>query len=318
MLRLTAERLGAALAGSPLVRAELRWPSLAGADLVGATLREAVAYGKHLLLRFDDAPAPAATDPAVADPTVADPAVADPAVADPAVADPAVTARPRAAPLPDAEPPSGLTLHAHLRMDGSWDVRRTGSREAAGRSAAVRAVLATDTWTCLGWRLGMLDLVRTRDEGALVGHLGPDVLSPGFATGDGVVIGARGLAVEPGRAVCAALLDQRAVAGLGTIWMAETLFAERLWPWTRVGDLDEAGRVRLLRTAARLIGGSVTVGRRSGLGAVERRVHGRHHRPCARCGTPIALGSTTGPEVRPDQGAFERVVYWCPSCQRPR
>ncbi|ACZ30270.1 DNA glycosylase/AP lyase, H2TH DNA-binding protein [Xylanimonas cellulosilytica DSM 15894] len=272
VLKLTAERLGAALGGAPLVRAELRWPGIAGADLCGRTLRESVAYGKHTLLRFDD----------------------------------------------------GRTLHTHLRMDGSWQVRRTGARDAAGRSPAVRAVLATETWTCLGWHLGMMDLVRTRDEGMLIGHLGPDVLAPDFVGApatdgrfdDGAAEGTRRLAVDPARPVCVALLDQRTVAGLGTIWTAESLFAERLWPWTAVGELP-TGRVRaLLLTAARLVRGSVAVGRRQGLGAVERRVHGRHHRPCVRCGTPIALGSTAGPDVRPDQGALERVVYWCPVCQR--
>lgn len=264
MLRLTAERLGAALAGKPLVRADLRWPTVAGADLVGRTVRESVAYGKHLLLRFDD----------------------------------------------------GRTLHAHLRMEGYWQVQRTGSREAAGRSPAVRAVLATDAWTCLGWHLGMLDLLRTRDERSLLGHLGPDVLASDFVDGPGAAEGARRLAVDPDRTLCAALLDQRTVAGLGTIWMAESLFAERLWPWSPVGALDDDRRRALLSTASRLVSHSVTVARRSGMRAVERRVHGRHHRPCVRCGTPIALGSTTGPDSRPDQGAMERVVYWCPTCQR--
>ncbi|WP_166846818.1 DNA-formamidopyrimidine glycosylase family protein [Isoptericola sp. BMS4] len=260
VLLLTAERLGAALRGSELVRAELRWPSAAGVDLVGRALTEAAAYGKHVLLRFDD----------------------------------------------------GRTLHTHLRMDGSWRVHRTGSRDAAARSPAVRAVLATRTWTCVGWRLGMLDVLRTRDEPRLLAHLGPDVLAPGFPSrlGEGV----SRLRAEPGRAVCAALLDQRTVAGLGTIWTAEALFACRVWPWTPAGDLDDQALATLLSTARRLMSRSVAVARRAGFGAVEHAVHGRHRRPCRRCATPVALGSTSGPGRRPD--GPERVVYWCPSCQR--
>ncbi|MCK9795583.1 Fpg/Nei family DNA glycosylase [Isoptericola sp. 4D.3] len=259
VLRLTAERLGAALRGAPLVRAELRWPTAAGVDLVGATVRESVAYGKHLLLRFDD----------------------------------------------------GRTLHTHLRMDGSWRVYRTGTRQAAGRSPAVRAVLATASWTCVGLQLGMLDVLRTRDEPRLLGHLGPDVLGDDFA--DRLDEAADRLATDPGRPLCAALLDQRTVAGLGTIWTAESLFATRRWPWTPAGDLDHDARRALLVAARRLMVRSVTAGRRAGLGSVELAVHGRHHAPCRRCRTPVALGSTAGPGSRPDAG--ERAIYWCPSCQ---
>lgn len=262
VLRLTAERLGQALGGSPLVRAELRWPSAAAAHLVGATVLESLSYGKHLLLRLDD----------------------------------------------------GRTLHTHLRMDGSWRVARTGTPQAAGRAPTIRAVLATTTWTCLGDQLGMLDLVRTHDEKQLVGHLGPDVLAEDFETG-GLAEGLHRLALDPGRTLCAALLDQQVVAGIGTIWMAESLFARRLWPWTRVAELDVGRRSALLLTASRLIARSVEIGRHHGLGAVPRHAHGRHRKPCNRCRTPIALGALSGPDVRPDQGAGERVVFWCPTCQ---
>lgn len=54
ILRRAARSLDAALAGQRLVRAELRWPSAAGVDLVGATVLRTVPYGKHLFTRFDD------------------------------------------------------------------------------------------------------------------------------------------------------------------------------------------------------------------------------------------------------------------------
>ncbi|WP_315897913.1 DNA-formamidopyrimidine glycosylase family protein [Isoptericola variabilis] len=239
----------------PLVRAELRWPSAAGARLEGATATGCVAYGKHLLTRFDD----------------------------------------------------GRTLHTHLRMEGYWRVHRTGSREAAARNPAVRAVLGTAAWTCLGWHLGMLDLLRTRDEPRVLGHLGPDVLADDFPDA-GLAEGVRRLAAQGPRPVCEALLDQRVVAGLGTIWMAETLFALRLWPWTPASGLDDDARAAVLLTGRRLMGRSVAVGRSRGLGAVETAVHGRARRPCPRCRTPIAVGQANEPP-------YERPVFWCPSCQ---
>lgn len=49
----TARRLDAALAGRVLRAADLRWPTLAGADLSGQVVLEVVARGKHLLARTD-------------------------------------------------------------------------------------------------------------------------------------------------------------------------------------------------------------------------------------------------------------------------
>jgi endonuclease-8 len=49
----TARRLTEALAGTPLIRGELRHPRLSTMDLRGCTLRQAKSVGKHLLLRFD-------------------------------------------------------------------------------------------------------------------------------------------------------------------------------------------------------------------------------------------------------------------------
>ena len=70
----------------------------------------------------------------------------------------------------------GRTLHTHLRMDGYWRVYPTGSSQAAARSPQVRAVIATQAWTAVGHHLGMLDVVRTRDEHTVIGRLGPDLL----------------------------------------------------------------------------------------------------------------------------------------------
>ncbi|MEV0949138.1 DNA-formamidopyrimidine glycosylase family protein [Promicromonospora sp. NPDC050249] len=203
----------------------------------------------------------------------------------------------------------GRTLHTHLRMDGYWRVHRTGSRDASARNAAIRAVLATEAWTATGWHLGMLDLLRTHDEQRILNGLGPDVLGADFPT-TGLPDASARLVREPDRPLCAALLDQRTVAGIGTIWMAESLFARRLFPWTTAGALTEEERDDLLRTARRLMERSVAVGRARGLGAVEMHAHGRAGRPCHRCGTPISVGSA-------NEKPYERPVFWCPTCQAP-
>lgn len=51
---LAAKRMDTALHGATLTRGELRVPQLAEVDLTGATVREVVARGKHMLTRLED------------------------------------------------------------------------------------------------------------------------------------------------------------------------------------------------------------------------------------------------------------------------
>lgn len=53
-IRKLAGRINARFAGEPVERCVTRDPRLVGVDLTGATLVEADAVGKHLLVRFDD------------------------------------------------------------------------------------------------------------------------------------------------------------------------------------------------------------------------------------------------------------------------
>ncbi|WP_182113607.1 MULTISPECIES: Fpg/Nei family DNA glycosylase [unclassified Actinotalea] len=257
VVRRTAQRLDAALAGQVLVRAELRWPDAAGLDLVGRTVTEVRSYGKHLLVRLDD----------------------------------------------------GRTLHTHLRMEGTWRVARTDSGAAAGRGADVRAVLATARWTALGIRLGMLDVVPTRDERTLIGHLGPDVLAPDFPVA-GLPEALRRLAARAAAPIGEVLLDQTVLAGLGTIWMAESLYARRTWPWTPAGDV--ADPASLIMTARTLMERSVAADLPTSTGETGRGltswVHGRAGRPCRRCGTTVDVGPVRRPPM-------QRPAFWCPGCQ---
>ncbi|MCI2240311.1 Fpg/Nei family DNA glycosylase [Kineococcus sp. TRM81007] len=200
-----------------------------------------------------------------------------------------------------------LTLHSHLRMEGSWYVERTGSDGRGRRSdAGVRAVLVTDTWTAVGHRLGMLDLVPTAAEGTLVGHLGPDVLGPGWDAAEAE----RRLLADPVRPVGEALLDQRVLAGVGTFYMAEACFLTGLSPWTPVGDVPAPGRLvalvhRLLHANAerteQVTTGDLRRGRRT-------FVHARSGLPCLRCGTAVRV-ALIGPPAK------ERTAFSCPRCQ---
>ena len=79
--------------------------------------------------------------------------------------------------------------------------------------------------------------------------------------------------------IAEALLDQRALAGIGNIWKNETLWTERVSPFVTVGALDDATLTRLVATARRLL--LASAGGRSG----SRSVYGRSGRPCPRCRT---------------------------------
>ena len=204
------------------------------------------------------------------------------------------------------DPP--LTLHSHLRMDGSWRLQRpdvpvpTGT----GRRDDVRAVLRTVTWTAIGRKLGMLDLVRTCDEHTLVGHLGPDVLGDDW---DPRLV-ARTLAEQPGRTIGEALLDQRVLAGVGTFYLAEALFLRGVSPLTHVGEVRDLPTLldlvhRLLMANRDRVGQVTTGDPRPGRGSW---VYGRARRACRRCGTPIVA-------ARIGQPPQDRVGFFCPTCQ---
>lgn len=258
----TARRLTRALADGPLVRADLRWPSLGDIDLVGRRSLGTASYGKHLLTRLDD----------------------------------------------------GSTLHSHLRMEGSWAVDPTAEAEHRRGGGEIRAVLATAAWTCWGKRLGMMDLIRTRDEPTFLAHLGPDLMAADAE--DNLAGAAERMARDP-RGIGEVLLDQTVAAGIGTIWTSETLFRHGVSPWRATCDVDGAA---VLTTASRLMRAAAAApsfpareqyrGRQDPVvtDTVRLGVYDREHRPCPRCGTPVRRGMV-------GRAPTARRVFYCPTCQ---
>jgi endonuclease-8 len=243
------------LKGAPLNVAELRWPTLAGTDLRGRSVREVAAYGKHLLIRLDN----------------------------------------------------DWTLHTHLRMDGRWVFARPAAAKARFLPQA-RVVLGTADWVAVGLSLGMLDLVRTRDEASLIGHLGPDILADDFDEAEALAR-LRGFSGTIG----AALLDQTNLAGIGTFWAAEALFVRRLDPWRPANELSVEQLTALVEWTRRTMLANLNTPVQNSTGVTvpgrTSYVHGRLRQTCRRCGTPIAVASV-GPPTR------ERPMFHCPACQR--
>jgi len=183
----------------------------------------------------------------------------------------------------------GVVVRSHLRMTGRWSVRPRGERRA-GRPWLV---LRGDRAEAVLWNGPVLEL-HTR----ALQRLGPDILERPPQLDEMLERLRRS---DQTRWFGESLLDQSVVAGIGNMWLAESLWEARLSPWRRLADVDEDERRRALETAARLMRASVDGGREG-----PTQVYRHAGRPCPRCRTPIRAWG---------QGDDNRTTYWCPTCQ---
>jgi endonuclease-8 len=200
---------------------------------------------------------------------------------------------------------NGLELRTHLRMNGSWHRYRPGERWRRPPARA-RLVLEVPGAIAVCFDAPVVELFETRAEAIhpTLARLGPDLLDDAWDEAHEAEAVRR--LTDPARArmtISAALLDQRALAGIGNIWRNETLFRERVDPWARVADLDDETVARLVRTARGLLRASVG----TAPGRAPMAVYRRAGRPCRRCGTLVRSA--------PLDRAVPRTTYWCPSCQ---
>lgn len=220
---------------------------------------------------------------------------------------------------------TGLTLHTHLRMNGSWHRYRTGEPWRRSPARAV-AVLEVPGAVAVCFDAPVVELLQTR---ALAVHPALASLGPNMIVADPDVPAALDRLREPARAgltVGEGLLDQRALAGLGNVYRSEVCFIERVDPFLPLGEVAPDALERLVRTGSRLLRANRddpartttpdALGAAPDAGAGVRRsdgerlwVYGRTGRPCRRCGTPIR-SRIVGHDL-------PRRVWWCPGCQPP-
>lgn len=204
--------------------------------------------------------------------------------------------------------PSGLCLHTHMRMNGSWHLYEAGRpwRRPAARASLV---LESGDVAAVCFAAGVCELL-TADQVARhssLGSLGPDLLDPEPDTRKA----AERILAQEDRPIAEVLLDQRVVAGIGNVYKSELLFIHGVDPWAPVSAVDRELVRAMVDTAIRLLRRNATLAspKRSTTGGSPGTVHvyGRARRACPRCGTPIRVDR---------QGAQARSTYWCPRCQR--
>ena len=184
---------------------------------------------------------------------------------------------------------SGIVLRSHLRLSGRWRVARRGT----GWQGRPWLVLETDAWEATQWNGPVLAL-----EARPLRRLGPDLLAP---DGDPRTLVRRFRGADPSMLLGEALLDQRLVAGIGNMWLAEALWHARVSPWLQLGAVTDAELGAALTWARETMLASVA-GRRG-----PRAVYRRAGRPCPRCGVAVRARGL---------GDANRTAYWCPGCQR--
>ena len=165
----------------------------------------------------------------------------------------------------------GVTVRSHLRMNGRWRVGPVGS-----------------TGTGRPWLLLRSDLRSRRPSGtgrcshSISGRCAGSARTCSAKGSDPATLVARLRRADGTRPLGEVLQDQRLVAGIGNMWMSETLWGIRVSPWLPARDSAPrrgvAGRLGLgARGDARFRGGRPAGPR--GLPA---------SRPaCPRCGTPV-------------------------------
>jgi formamidopyrimidine-DNA glycosylase len=210
-----------------------------------------------------------------------------------------------------------LGLLVHLGMSGRLGVARTDEPRVRHTHLVLRfaddrelrfvdprrfGALRVAPWAAL-WAAPPLD------------QLGPEPLDPGF---DGAVLRARlGHRAIPIRD---ALLDQRAVAGVGNIYAVEACFEVGIDPRSPANALPAWAGEELARALGLVLRRGIEHGGTSlkdfrnvtgepGRNQDDLRVYGREGEPCPRCGARLVAGVSQG-----------RSLVWCRACQprRPR
>jgi formamidopyrimidine-DNA glycosylase len=197
----------------------------------------------------------------------------------------------------------GDSVLIHLGMSGRMVARPAGAN--APPPAHEHLLLVTTAGTRIGFsdprRFGSVDLVRTEAEDAhkLLAGMGPEPLEEAFTPG----VLAQALAGKR-TPIKAALLDQRVVAGLGNIYVAEALYRSGISPRRLAQTVPGARAERLVPAIKAVLQDAIDAGGSSlrdyvqsdgELGHFQDRfsVYDREGAPCPLCPGPPGCGGVS-------------------------
>lgn len=158
---------------------------------------------------------------------------------------------------------------------------------------------------------GYLKLVTAREKDTIIKKFGPEPHSVEF---DDAAFIAR---LQKRRvSIKAALLDQSLIAGLGNIYVDETLWRAKIAPDRRANTLSQEEIVSIRRYAKKVLNEAIGAGGttfrsfsdtagKAGSYMKKLKVFQKNGQPCSRCGTRIIKTRVAG-----------RGTHWCPQCQK--
>ena len=215
----------------------------------------------------------------------------------------------------------GWTWIVHLGMSGRMTTGRVGTLPPLDKHDHV--VVVTEDNMEVRFRdprrFGLMTLVRDEDmdRHRLLAGLGPEPLTSAF---DGAMLAS---ALKGRRtSIKAALLDQRIVAGLGNIYVSESLFRAGISPKRLAGRVQGERAATLVKAIKVVLKKAIAAGGSSlrdhrqpsgELGYFQHsfKVYDREGKPCQGCECDLA---ETGGIRRVVQGG--RSTFYCPRRQR--
>ncbi|NCC75199.1 MAG: bifunctional DNA-formamidopyrimidine glycosylase/DNA-(apurinic or apyrimidinic site) lyase [Clostridia bacterium] len=210
-----------------------------------------------------------------------------------------------------------LLLIAHLRMTGQFKYKDQPPARVKHDHIVISLEKPESGRIWLVFhdtrRFGRIWLLRPDQASQIAGlaSLGPEPLDPEL---DSETLRLR-LARHSRTNLKAALLSQTVVAGLGNIYVDETLFLSGINPQRLSGSLSSQEAENLLACMQKILRAAVNARGTSvkdyvdalnvrGSFQYQLQVYGRTGQPCTQCGTPLAKTRLAG-----------RTTVFCPNCQ---